>query len=174
MACTSVADIVSVINQMQAMTLVTKPRIKHSAQYIRVKIPQLCMIMLPNAQVKLLGLKLISWKILLTWPERLGNRIASKVNDKISKLAENIHNRSQDNIKFIETKEMKILEIHMKDLGTDIKTDIVMVIGKKGKGIMKKMVLVRKDINLPVDTIQENQRKPLEAVMITQHLIMKT
>ena len=39
---------------------------------------------------------------------------------------------------------------------------------------MKKMVLVRKGINLPVDTIQENQRKILEAVMITQHLTMKT
>ena len=77
-------------------------------------------------------------------------------------------------IDIIENTEMKITEINMKDLGIGKETDIVMVIGKKDKEIMKKLVLVRKDINLPVDIVQENQRKILEAVMIIPYLTMKT
>ena len=39
-------------------------------------------------------------------------------------------------IKIIETTETKIIDINMKDLGTGMETDIVMVTAKKDKGIM--------------------------------------
>ena len=44
---------------------------------------------------------------------------------------------------------MKNTEINLKDLETGIETDIVMVIGKKDKEIMKKMVLVRERYQSP-------------------------
>ena len=64
MTCTSVSDIVSVINQMQAMNWLPSPGPKHSTQYTRVKLLSFTCSWLLSAQVKLLGLKLINLKIL--------------------------------------------------------------------------------------------------------------
>ena len=171
MTCTSVAGIVSVINQKQAMNWLPSPgpNTQLSTQGLNSSALNAHVVQCTSKTIRFEVDKLENTP---DWPECIGDRIASKVNDKISKLAKNINKRSQDRDHRIT--EMKITEINVRDLGIGIETDIVMVIGKKDKGIMKNMVLVRKDINLPVDTIQENQRKIQEAVMIIQHLTMKT
>ena len=95
MTCTSVADIVSVINQMQAMNWLPSPgpNTQLSTQGLNSSALHAHVAQCTSKAVRFEVDKLENTP---DWPERLGDRIASKVNDKISKLAEDINKRSQD------------------------------------------------------------------------------
>ena len=152
MTCTTSEEIVTTINKFQAMTSF----LKSSTPRLNPPTTQTANYAVAAQQVKSVSFAADTHHNIPGWAQNLENKLSDqmiKLTKSINKLTNEIHR----NDRYDNSHDDGYMMTDMTDMMV-INQDIVMVIGKKEIEIMKTMVLIERDIDLPVDMTLGNQK----------------